>query len=164
MIIICVPTPLTKHREPDLRFIENTADQIAKRLRKEQLVSLESTTYPGTTRELLLPKFEKTGLNVGKDFFLVFSPEREDPGNTQFTTEKIPKIVGEKGLAKNFLHGLGHGIGLDTHEFPSLNLKSKDILKENMVITIEPGIYIKNSFGVRIEDDILVKKDGPGIL
>ena len=93
-IIICVPTPLDSHREPDLTYIKQTSSEISKHLRKNQLISLESTTYPGTTREILLPELEKTGLKVGKDFFLVFSPEREDPGNKQFNTQSIPKVVG----------------------------------------------------------------------
>jgi len=93
-IIICVPTPLSKNREPDMSFIESTSDAIAKILHPGQLISLESTTYPGTTREVLLPKFERNGLRAGRDFFLVFSPEREDPGNPKFHTQNIPKIVG----------------------------------------------------------------------
>jgi UDP-N-acetyl-D-glucosamine dehydrogenase len=93
-IIICVPTPLTINKEPDLSYIKNTTDEIAKYMRKGQLISLESTTYPGTTREILLPKFEKSHLSAGKDYFLVFSPEREDPGNPKFNTKNIPKIVG----------------------------------------------------------------------
>jgi len=93
-IIICVPTPLNKNQGPDMSYIEVTSDEIAKTLRKGQLVSLESTTYPGTTREILLPKFEKRGLKAGRDFFLVFSPEREDPGNPLFNTNNIPKVVG----------------------------------------------------------------------
>ena len=93
-IIICVPTPLTDKREPDMQYVENTAKEIAKYLRKGQIVSLESTTYPGTTEELLLPLFQKKGLKAGKDFFLVFSPEREDPGRKDFTTKTTPKIVG----------------------------------------------------------------------
>lgn len=93
-IIICVPTPLDAHREPDITFIKNTAIEIAKHLRKAQLISLESTTYPGTTREVLVPELEKSGLKAGKDFFVVFSPEREDPGNKSFKTGIIPKIVG----------------------------------------------------------------------
>jgi UDP-N-acetyl-D-glucosamine dehydrogenase len=93
-IIICVPTPLGAHREPDLKYIRITAETIAKHLRKGQLVVLESTTYPGTTREELLARFEKTGLVCGEDFFLAFSPEREDPGNEQFNTKTIPKVVG----------------------------------------------------------------------
>ena len=93
-IIICVPTPLRKNKEPDLSYVENTSREIAGYLRKGQLVSLESTTYPGTTREVLLPKFEKKGFRVGEDFFLVFSPEREDPGNRRYHTGNIPKVVG----------------------------------------------------------------------
>ncbi|MFZ2491330.1 MAG: nucleotide sugar dehydrogenase [Thermoanaerobaculia bacterium] len=93
-ILICVPTPLGTHREPDLAYIRVTAEEIAKRLRPGQLVVLESTTYPGTTREELLPRFEEKGLTCGKDFFLAFSPEREDPGNEHYNTKTIPKVVG----------------------------------------------------------------------
>jgi UDP-N-acetyl-D-glucosamine dehydrogenase len=94
VIIICVPTPLTKQREPDMTYIENTARAISKKLRKGQLVVLESTTYPGTTREVMLPILESSGLKAGKDFYLAFSPEREDPGRTDYTTKTIPKVVG----------------------------------------------------------------------
>ena len=94
VIIICVPTPLTRQREPDMTYIEKTAHAVAKKLRKGQLVVLESTTYPGTTREVMLPILEQSGLKVGKDFFLAFSPEREDPGRTDYTTKTIPKVVG----------------------------------------------------------------------
>jgi UDP-N-acetyl-D-glucosamine dehydrogenase len=94
VIIICVPTPLTHMKEPDMSFIINTANEIAKYLRKGQLIILESTTYPGTTDEVVLPILEKTGLKLNKDFHLAFSPEREDPGNPVYSTEKIPKVVG----------------------------------------------------------------------
>ncbi len=94
VVIICVPTPLTAHREPDLSYLERTADTLASRLRSGQLVILESTTYPGTTGELLCPRLEAGGLTCGEDFFLAFSPEREDPGNEKFTTRDIPKVVG----------------------------------------------------------------------
>jgi len=97
-IIICVPTPLSSKREPDLGYVEATAADIAKTLRKGQVISLESTTYPGTTRELLQPLFEAKGLKAGRDFFLVFSPEREDPGRKDFNTRTTPKIVG--GITK----------------------------------------------------------------
>ena len=93
-ILICVPTPLGAHREPDLSFVRQTADAIAQRLRKDQLIVLESTTYPGTTREELLSRFTDRGMTCGTDFFLAFSPEREDPGNARFTTKNIPKVVG----------------------------------------------------------------------
>jgi len=93
-VIICVPTPLSDKREPDLSYVEGTAREIAKHLRPGQVISLESTTYPGTTEEVLLPLFRANGLKVGSDFFLVFSPEREDPGRKDFTTKSTPKIVG----------------------------------------------------------------------
>ncbi len=97
-ILICVPTPLTENREPDMQFVEGSCETIAKYLRKGQLVVLESTTYPGTTRDLMAPILEKSGLKAGKDFFMAYSPEREDPGNKNFTTKTIPKVVG--GLTK----------------------------------------------------------------
>jgi len=93
-IIICVPTPLTAKKDPDLQYIETTAEAVFKTLRQGQLISLESTTYPGTTEEILLEKFRRRGLEAGKDYFLVFSPEREDPGNPKFSTRTIPKVVG----------------------------------------------------------------------
>ncbi len=93
-VIICVPTPLNEMREPDLQYIEKTAETIARNMRKGQVICLESTTYPGTTDEILLPLFENNRLKAGKDFFLVYSPEREDPGNADFTTKTIPKVVG----------------------------------------------------------------------
>jgi UDP-N-acetyl-D-glucosamine dehydrogenase len=92
-IIICVPTPLTEKMEPDLQYIEKTTETIRDHLRKGQLIILESTSYPGTTEELILPQLESTGLKVGKDFFLAYSPEREDPGSKRFTTSQIPKVV-----------------------------------------------------------------------
>lgn len=93
-IILCVPTPLNKYREPDLSFVLDTMDSIVPHLRKGQVVSLESTTYPGTTDEELKPRIESRGFKVGEDVFLVFSPEREDPGNPNFSTRTIPKVVG----------------------------------------------------------------------
>jgi len=93
-VISCVPTPLGPHLEPDLSYVERTAEDIAKTLRPGQLVALESTTYPRTTREIMLPKFEARGLVCGKDFYLAYSPEREDPGRHDFSTQTIPKLVG----------------------------------------------------------------------
>ncbi len=109
-VIICVPTPLTQNREPDMQFIISSSETIAKYLQPGQLIVLESTTYPGTTREVVAPILEKTGLKAGRDFYLAFSPEREDPGNKHYTTKTIPKVVG--GLTKtcrdlaNSLYGL----------------------------------------------------------
>lgn len=97
-IIICVPTPLRKTKDPDMSFIISAAEAIAKNLRKGQVIVLESTTYPGTTEEVILPMLEATGLKVGKDFSLGFSPERIDPGNPRYLTHNIPKVV--SGMTK----------------------------------------------------------------
>ena len=107
IIAICVPTPLGRHQEPDLSFVVETTRAIARKLRAGQLVILESTTYPGTTSEVVRPILEESGLRSGVDFFLAFSPEREDPGNIDYSTNRIPKVVGGDGgvalgLAKAF--------------------------------------------------------------
>ena len=94
VVLICVPTPLSESRDPDLTYVIKSAEAIASKLRPGQLVVLESTTYPGTTRDVVLPILAKSGLEVGKDFFLAYSPEREDPGNPQFQARSIPKVVG----------------------------------------------------------------------
>ena len=93
-LIICVPTPLNRYREPDLSFVIGTVESLLPALRPGQVIALESTTYPGTTEEELLPRIEQGGLSVGTDVYLVYSPEREDPGNAQFETRTIPKVVG----------------------------------------------------------------------
>lgn len=94
VILICVPTPLTDSRDPDLSYVESTTRQIAATLRPGQLVVLESTTYPGTTRDVVLPILKQSGLVVGQDFFVAYSPEREDPGNPEHSAQRIPKVVG----------------------------------------------------------------------
>ncbi len=111
VIVICVPTPLSSHREPDLSYVENTSAEIAKHLTDETLVVLESTTYPGTADDIMTPILETSGLKDGVDFFVASSPEREDPGNTTFNTATIPKIVGGDGdmasaLAQQFYSGV----------------------------------------------------------
>ena len=98
-ILICVPTPLTEKMEPDLVYIENTAHQVTENMKRGQLIVLESTTYPGTTEEILLPKFQARGWREGEDFFLAYSPERQDPGNREYTTKSIPKVVA--GITQN---------------------------------------------------------------
>lgn len=97
VITICVPTPLNTYREPDLSYVVDTTRAIGDNLRPGQIISLESTTYPGTTRDVMLPILEESGLKCGKDFFLAYSPEREDPGNPDFDTASIPKVVGGDG-------------------------------------------------------------------
>jgi UDP-N-acetyl-D-glucosamine dehydrogenase len=109
-VIICVPTPLTKFREPDMRFVVATAETVAGALRAGQLVVLESSTYPGTTTELLKPILERGGMKSGQDFLLAYSPEREDPGNETYGTASIPKVIGGDGpvaldVAKNLYDG-----------------------------------------------------------
>ncbi len=105
VVIICVPTPVGHHREPDLSFVVGTAREVARRLHRGQLIVLESTTYPGTTTDVVRPLLESSGLKSGRDFFLAFSPEREDPGNAHFSTSTIPKIVGGDGdVARDLAH------------------------------------------------------------
>ena len=94
VLLVCVPTPLSESRAPDLKYVEDTTRQIAQTLRPGQLIVLEGTPYPGTTAEVLLPILSAGGLKVGSDFFLAYSPEREDPGNPVYSAEKIPKVVG----------------------------------------------------------------------
>jgi UDP-N-acetyl-D-glucosamine dehydrogenase len=108
-VLICVPTPLTRHREPDLSYISGTTEAIAPHLRRGQLIVLESTTYPGTTRGVVLPILEGGGLKSGIDFFLGYSPEREDPGNMQFSATKIPKVVSGDGADALALVGALYG-------------------------------------------------------
>jgi UDP-N-acetyl-D-glucosamine dehydrogenase len=105
-VVICVPTPLTRNREPDMSYIEKTAGEIRKYLERGQLIVLESTTYPGTTEEVVRPILEESGLESGVDFFLAFSPEREDPGNPRFGTTTIPKLVGGVDAASGRLAAL----------------------------------------------------------
>ena len=96
-ILICVPTPLTAHREPDLTFVKDTAAALAPWLREQQLVVLEINNLPGDKSEILKPILEQSGLRSGREFFIAYSPEREDPGNSEFSTNKIPKVIGADG-------------------------------------------------------------------
>jgi len=114
VILICVPTPLTKMREPDTSYIESTTRAIAKTLRKGQLVVLESTTYPGTSREVMLPILEESGLKVGRDVYLAYSPEREDPGRRDYSTKTIPKVVGGHDKASLALAVATYQCAIDT--------------------------------------------------
>lgn len=113
VIVICVPTPLSAHRDPDLSFVERTAEDIARCLRPGQMVVLESTTWPGTTATVLRPILERGGLRSGEDFFLGFSPEREDPGNRDFRTATIPKVVGGDDAAAARLIAAFYGAAVD---------------------------------------------------
>ncbi|BAZ10122.1 UDP-glucose 6-dehydrogenase [Calothrix sp. NIES-4071] len=128
VLVMCVPTPLGNHHEPDLSFVINTINSLAPNLRTGQLVSLESTTYPGTTEEEIRPRIEKQGFNIGEDIFLVYSAEREDPGNKNFSTQTIPKVVG--GSTKSCLE-----VGVSLYEtiinkvFPVSSTKVAEMTK-----------------------------------
>jgi len=110
-IVVCVPTPLNKTKDPDVSYIDQAARKIARTLRRGQLIILESTTYPGTTRENVLPLLGSRGFRVGRDFFLAFSPERIDPGNKQYTLPNTPKVVG--GDHSNMQRPGGHPVQPD---------------------------------------------------
>jgi len=133
VIIICVPTPLTKHRDPDLSFVEATSRAIAAALRPGQLIVLESTTYPGTTDDVVKTILEETGLKSGSDFFLGFSPEREDPGNRDFETATIPKIVAGDGIEASKLMQAFYGAAVKTVVPVSSNATAEAVkLTENI--------------------------------
>jgi UDP-N-acetyl-D-glucosamine dehydrogenase len=132
-VLICVPTPLGPHREPDLSFVESTSRMLAKILRPGQLVVLESTTYPGTTREVVKPILEASGLQSGVDFFLAYSPEREDPGNADFGTSRIPKVVaGDGGDALRLATALYDSLVCRTVPVSSLEAAEAVKLTENI--------------------------------
>jgi len=140
-IIICVPTPLRKTKEPDVSYILAAAEEIQKRLRRGQLIVLESTTYPGTTDEVLLPMFEETGLKLDEDFLLAFSPERVDPGNPQFQTHNIPKVVG--GVTQDSTEGAAHlysQIVKEVHAVSSARVAETAKLLENTFRAVNIGM------------------------
>lgn len=132
-MLICVPTPLGPHREPDLSFIEGTVSSLAPYLRQDQLLVLESTTWPGTTREIVRPLVEASGLVVGRDIFLAYSPEREDPGNVEFETTTIPKLVaGDGDTALALATALYDQFGTRTIPVPSTDVAEAAKLTENV--------------------------------
>lgn len=149
-VLICVPTPLGRHREPDISYIQRTGEQIAARLRPGQLVSLESTTYPGTTREELLTRFAATGLVAGRDYFLAFSPEREDPGNATYQTKNIPKVVGAHDPASRDVAVALYGAALDrVVPVASLEVAESTKLLENIFRSV--NIALVNELKVVFE-------------
>ena len=131
-VIICVPTPLRKTKEPDISYILAAAEQVKNHLHSPQLVVLESTTYPGTTDEVLLPMLEETGLALDRDFYLAFSPERVDPGNKQFQTHNIPKVVGGvSALSTSIAAALYQTIVSEVHKVSSARVAETTKLLEN---------------------------------
>src|SRR5258705_564703 len=140
-IIICVPTPLRKTKEPDVSYILSAATEIQKRLRRGQLVVLESTTYPGTTDEVLLPMLEETGLKLDEDFMLAFSPERVDPGNPQFHTDNIPKVIGGVTEQSTEVAALLYGqIVREVHAVSSARVAEAAKLLENTFRAVNIGM------------------------
>jgi UDP-N-acetyl-D-glucosamine dehydrogenase len=140
-LILCVPTPLNKYREPDLSYVTQTVDALLPYIRAGQVISLESTTYPGTTDEELKTRIEKTGLCVGQDVFLVYSPEREDPGNVNFSTASIPKVCG--GDTKNCLdagQALYHSVIDDVVRVSSTRVAEMTKLLENIHRSVNIGL------------------------
>jgi UDP-N-acetyl-D-glucosamine dehydrogenase len=166
-VLICVPTPLGDHREPDLSYVRGTADEIAMRLRPGQLVILESTTYPGTTREILLPRLEASGLRCGSDFFLAFSPEREDPGNPEFHTQNIPKVVGgmdpHSRQAAIELYGsvIDQIVGVSTPEVAEASKLLENIFRAVNIALVNELKIVLDRMGVNVWEVIEAAKTKP---
>ena len=166
-LIICVPTPLDEHEQPDMSYIESASKEIGKNLRKGQLIVLESTTYPGTTREIVKPILEKSKLEAGEDFFLAYSPEREDPGNKEFSVSAIPKVMG--GLTDNCLRltsNLYKNIVSETVEVSSLETAEATKLMENIFRAVNIAMVnelklIFNRMGINIWEVIDAAKTKP---
>lgn len=167
VIAICVPTPLTRYRDPDLSYVENTCTEIAKTLRKGQLIVLESTTYPGTTEEVMRPILEKTGLKAGEDFYLGYSPEREDPGNRDFNTSTIPKVVAGDGDLANSMMQAFYGAVVDTI-VPVSSVRTAEAVKltENIFRAVNIALVnelklVYDAMGIDVWDVIEAAKTKP---
>jgi UDP-N-acetyl-D-glucosamine dehydrogenase len=166
-VSICVPTPLRKTKEPDLSFVIAAAEAVRNHLQRGQLIVVESTTYPGTTRELVLPILEKSGLRVGTDFFLAFSPERVDPGNTTHTSRTIPKVIGGTTPVCRELAALLYGQFVDTI-VPVSSTECAEMVKllENTFRSVNIALanemaLMCHKFGVRVWEVIEAAKSKP---
>lgn len=166
-VILCVPTPLSKTKEPDISFIVDATKMIARFLKRSQLIVLESTTYPGTTEEVMLPLLERPGLHVEKDFFLAFSPERVDPGNKQYSTESIPKVVGGVGPRSSAAARALYGSALQS-VVPVSSAKTAEMVKllENTFRSVNIGLInemsmLSNRLGIDIWEVIDAAKTKP---
>jgi UDP-N-acetyl-D-glucosamine dehydrogenase len=166
-ILICVPTPLTRHREPDVSYIENTAESIAKYLQKGQLVVLESSTYPGTTEELLKPILEKSGLKGDEDFWVAFSPEREDPNNPNYNTKTIPKVIGANTeMGRNLTKALYDKVIVQTVPVSSSQAAEATKLLENIFRSVNIALVnemkmILDKMGIDVWEVINAAKTKP---
>jgi UDP-N-acetyl-D-glucosamine dehydrogenase len=165
-VLICVPTPLNKYREPDLSYVIATAEQIARTLRPGQLVALESTTYPGTTEEIIVPILERGGLRAGIDFAVAYSPEREDPGNPDFSTTSIPKVVGANSQAEREMALALYSSFTQT--VPVKDLKTAEAVKltENIFRLVNIGLvnelkFVFDGLGIDVWDVINAAKTKP---
>ena len=166
-LIICVPTPLDEHEQPDMSYVENATNEISKNLSKGKLIILESTTYPGTTREIVMPLLEKSNLKAGNDFFLAYSPEREDPGNKDFSVSKIPKVMG--GYTENCLQltsELYETIVSETVKVSSMETAESTKLMENIFRAVNIAMVnelklIFDRMGVNIWEVIEAAKTKP---
>ena len=153
-ILIAVPTPLTRNREPDLTYVEQSAAAIAKSLRRGQLVVLESTTWPGTTHEIVEPVLESAGLKAGKDFFVAFSPEREDPGNAKFATATIPKVVGADDT---------HALGVANALYEALVVKTVPVSSAATAEAVKLTENIFRSVNIALVNELKLIYDRMGI-
>ena len=166
-IIICVPTPLTAHREPDLTYVEDTARGLAPHLAPGQLIVLESTTWPGTTIEVVKPILEQRGLKSGRDFYLAFSPEREDPGNARFSTKSIPKVVGgDDPTALRLATALYGAIAEDTVPVSSTKVAEAVKLTENVFRAVNIALVnelkiVYEAMGIDVWEVIEAAKSKP---
>jgi UDP-N-acetyl-D-glucosamine dehydrogenase len=166
-ILLCVPTPLTRQREPDLTYVVRTTRSIAAHLRPGQLIVLESTTYPGTTREVMRPILEQGGMRSGRDFFLAYSPEREDPGNQQFGTSSIPKVVGGDGPdALRLVSALYNEIVAGTVPVSSIDVAEAVKLTENIFRSVNIALVnelkvVYEAMGIDIWEVIEAAKTKP---
>ena len=167
VICICVPTPLTKQREPDLSYVRATAQAIARSIRRGQLIILESTTYPGTTEDVVRPILEKSGLSAGADFFIGYSPEREDPGNGAFNTASIPKVVSGLGAEAAELVTAFYGRMVET-TVPVSSVRTAEVVKltENIFRAVNIGLVnelklIYDAMGIDIWEVIGAAKTKP---
>jgi len=166
-VLVCVPTPLTAQREPDMTFVTTTAEQIAAKLRPGQLVIFESTTYPGTTTGLVRPILEQRGLKSGEDFHLAYSPEREDPGNPDYNTKRIPKVVGGDGkVALELAIAFYEGIGLRVVPVSTPNTAEAVKLTENIFRAVNIALVnelkvIYDAMGIDIWEVIEAAKTKP---
>jgi len=166
-LIICVPTPLDEHEQPDMSYVESATNEISKNISKGQLIILESTTYPGTTREIVMPLLEKSNLKAGDDFFLAYSPEREDPGNKDFSVAKIPKVMG--GYTENCLQitsELYETIVSETVKVSSLETAESTKLMENIFRAVNIAMVnelklVLDRMGVNIWEVIDAAKTKP---